>query len=123
MAFTDLPPLPRPPRLIDPDRWLQSFHNKRFKRRVSSRGTVSIDTDYYYIGQHLQGRYVVLRLDAYQRQFEVELDGKVLKHKPVKCLFNTEMLFEDYFEVMCQQACSQVKRLKQKARLRRLQAE
>ncbi len=121
-VFAPLPSLPRLPRLVDPDRWLVAFHNKRFKRRVTSRGTISLDNDDYYIGQALKGRYVVLRLDAHQRQFDVDVDGEVIKTIRLKCLLDEEMLFEDYVTLMGQQARSEVKRLKQVARLRRLRS-
>ncbi len=111
VAFPTLPALRPLPTMIDADGWLKAFHNKYFKRRVSASGTVSVDTDRYYIGQRYAGHYVNLRVDAVEKQLYVELDGKEIKHMPIKCLLGGEMPFDEYFDLICQQARSEDRRL------------
>lgn len=106
-AFPKLPLRPQLPRRIDPDRWLQALHNQRFKRRVRSNGTVSVDKHDYYVARSLKGRYVVLRVDAHDRQFVVELDHQPIKTVPIKRLYDQELDFADYVELIREEAISE----------------
>jgi transposase InsO family protein len=106
-AFPQLPVRPGLPQRIDSDRWLQAYHSERFKRRVRSNGTVTIDKHNYYIKRALKGRYVVLRVDAYQRQFEAELDHQTIKTIPIKSLYNQDLDFADYVELIRKEAISE----------------
>ena len=106
-AFPELPVRPCLPQRIDPDRWLLTYHNDRFKRRVRSNGTVTIDKHNYYVKRTLKGRYVVLRVDAFNRQFEVELDHQTFKTIPIKSLYNEELDFADYVELIREEAISE----------------
>jgi hypothetical protein len=106
-AFPELPLRPQLPHRIDPDHWLQAFHNQRFKRRVRSNGTVSVDKHDYYVARSLKGRYVVLRMDAHDRQFVVELDRQPIKTMPIKSLYDQELDFADYVELIREEAISE----------------
>jgi hypothetical protein len=106
LAFPNLPKLPALPTMVDPDRWLQTIDGQLFKRRVNHAGSVKVDKHSYYIGRAHRGRYVVLKVDATQEQFLVELAGELIKTIPIKGLQNEEMPFERYLDFICLQAVS-----------------
>lgn len=106
LAFPDLPDLPPPAEIIDPDRWLQTIDGKLFKRRVSKAGTIMVDKQRYYIGRPHHGRLVLLRVDASHKQFVVELLGQSLKTLPIKGLYHASLSFAAYLDFICQQAVS-----------------
>lgn len=103
-AFPSLPQRPRPPEWVDPDRWMDTLHNTFYARRVKGDGTVQIGKHRYYIGRHLRGRTVVLRLDARNRHFVVEVNGQSLKTLPIKGLHGELMPFQTYLDMMCREA-------------------
>jgi hypothetical protein len=124
LSFQNRPPfvtfperlLLRPlPQKIDPNHWLQGFDNTRFKRRVTASGTVMVNNFSYCVGRQFKGRQVLLKLDAQRRCFVVEFDGTIPKSLPINGLYQGEMRFEDYFEWICQEACSAWRRLRQAA--------
>jgi transposase InsO family protein len=106
LAFDHLPKLSPLPTMVDPDRWLQTIDGQLFKRRVNHAGSVKVDKHAYYIGRAHRGRYVVLKVDAAQQQFLVELAGELIKTIPLKGLQNQLMPFEQYLDFICQQAVS-----------------
>lgn len=112
-AFPQLPPLPPIPDRVDPNRWLLRYHNRLFKRRVNSAGRVQIDKQGYYIRRDLAGRYVVCRLDAHERLFEVLLDNRPIKKMPIKGLYTGEVEFGEYLELAVQEAKAERRRLEQ----------
>jgi hypothetical protein len=120
LAFSDLPYLPRLPAKVDPDAWLQHYDHHGFRRRVSSNGTVMVDTDRYYIGKGYVGQQVLLRVEARTKQFEVWQDKHYLKRCAIRNLFHGELLFEDYVELMIQAAQSEERRLKTQRNRRQL---
>jgi transposase InsO family protein len=109
-AYPDLPSLPPIPAVVDPDKWLDSLHGTRFTRKVRADGTVTIDNVRYYIQQKLRGQRVVLVIDAIDRQFRVLHDGREIKRVPIKHLYNGQMLFHDYLNMMLKEAVSQQRR-------------
>jgi transposase InsO family protein len=106
-AFPKLPVRPGLPQRIDPDRWLLAYHDQRFKRRVRSNGTVTIDKHNYYVKRTLKGRYVVLRVDAHNQCFQVELDNQTIKTIAIKSLYDQELDFADYVELIREEAISE----------------
>jgi hypothetical protein len=118
-AFPRLPRLPHIPERVDPDRWLLKYHHRMFRRRVDSAGRVQIDKQRYYIRRDLVGRYVVCKLDAQRRVFDVLLNGQHLKSMAIKDLYGAPLLFADYLELMMQDAEAEQRRLE---RQRRIQA-
>jgi transposase InsO family protein len=106
LAFDRLPKLPALPTMVDPDRWLQTIDGQLFKRRVNHTGSVKVDKHSYYIGRAHRGRYIVLKVDAANQQFLVELEGQLIKAIPIKGLQNQMMPFEQYLDFICQQAVS-----------------
>lgn len=120
VAFPTLPKLPTIPAQVDPDHWLLSYHNRLFKRRVTTSGRIQIDRQPYFIRRDLVGRYVVCRLDAHQRLFDIRLDNQVIKTVPIKNLYNEPMGFGDYLELMLKEAVVERRRIERERRLRAL---
>jgi transposase InsO family protein len=118
VAFPNLPQLPRLPAYVDPDAWLLNYHNTFLTRRIWVRGTVHVDTHSYYISRHLHGRTVLLKVDAHAKHFHVQLNGQLIKTKPIKGLIGEELPFDLYIDLICQQARSEHRRflLKQAAK-------
>jgi len=117
-AFTTLPQLPHIPQAVDPDGWLVNYHNRFYKRRVDHAGRVQIDKHRYYIQKALAGRYIVCKLNANHRVFEVMLDGKIIKTIPIKGILDEPMAFGDYLNIMMKEAEAEQQRLARKRRLR-----
>jgi transposase InsO family protein len=117
-AFPVRPQLPALPPVVDPDRWLLSYHQRLFKRRVDSAGRVQIGKHRYYIRRALAKRYVVCRLNAHRREFDIILDDKVIKSFPVKGLFNGQLTFEAYYDLICKEAEAEWRQHQHKQRLR-----
>lgn len=114
---TGIPPyLPQIPALIDPDAWLYSFHQRVFKRKVRSNGSLTVDKHDYYIGKQYKGRQVLLRLNAQTQQFDIVLEEKTIKTIDIKGLQHGEMEFADYLELIQKEAISEERRLTAKRR-------
>ncbi|MCZ7544312.1 MAG: integrase core domain-containing protein [Anaerolineae bacterium] len=118
-AHPTLSALPRLPERVDPDRWLWQVEGKRFKRQVKAGGSVQVDKHDYSISQKLRGRYVVLKVDARQREFIVELADQVVKRIPIKGLYNEALNFETYLALMRREALSDWRRWQHATRQRR----
>jgi hypothetical protein len=117
-AFPQLPRLPTIPETVDPDRWLLNYHQRLFKRRVTQAGSVQVGKHRYYIGRGWTGRYVVLKLDAQRKMFEILLGGQLIKTVSIKGLHNEPMEFGTYLEMMVQEAEAEWRRLQRIQRLR-----
>ena len=100
-AFADLPPLPKLPTEIDPNRWLIWIDQKAYQRRVSSDGTVQLGKQRYYVQRQRHKELVLLRIDAPERQLEVLIGETVLKTIPLKGLPGEGLLpFDRYLELI-----------------------
>lgn len=114
----DLPPLrlvqrsslPRIPETIDPDSWLQEFHNRSYRRHVDSRGTIQLWKSLYYVGKTYSNQNVQVRLDAQERAIHVQISGTTIKTMPLKGLYGRQMDYLDFLGVMCDDARSEWKR-------------
>ncbi|MCP4485852.1 MAG: transposase [Gammaproteobacteria bacterium] len=107
LAFPELPTLPELPALVDPDSWVDTFDGKVFKRRVNASGSVQVDKEYYYIGQNWKDHYVLMQIDAANREFQVLFKGEVIKRVPIKGLHGDPMPFEEYVKIIKAKAVSQ----------------
>lgn len=107
MAFPNLPELPKLPERIDPDNWLLKIHGRRFKRRINHNGSVQIGKQRYYIRKKLAKHFVVLRVDAHERQLLVEFNHQIIKHLPIKGLHQRILSFDDYVNLMSKEALSE----------------
>ena len=102
--------------MVDPDAWLHFIDQQLFKRRGNASGVVKVDKQLYYIGRAHQGRYVVLKVDAQNKQFIVELAGQIIKTLPIKGLYHGQMPLGDYLKFIQAQAISEWRRYKQQTR-------
>jgi hypothetical protein len=91
VAHPQLPLRPGLPARVDPDRWLDVYHERCFARRVRANGSVLLDNREYYVGSHYVGREVVAQLDATTRQVRFLDQRTVLKVKPLRGLVGEEL--------------------------------
>lgn len=103
-AFPTLPELPAVPDVVNPDRWLQVSDGLHVVRTVNRKGMVSIDLKDYYVGQALAGQRVALHLSAKTRSWLVIQGTKLLKSLPLKGLYGAALPFEQFVQLMMQQA-------------------
>lgn len=85
---------------------------------MSHTGTVQVDKHRYYIGRNLVGGYLVLKLDAHRREFEVMGNNQVIKTMPIKGLYNQPLEFGRYLDLMVQRAEAEWRRLQRNQRRR-----
>lgn len=111
-AFPHLPALPYPAQQVTPDRWLKTIDGRLFKRRVTHTGTVQVAQNRYYIQKKLRGQVVVLQVQAEEHRFEVWLQGKRLKHIPIKGLITEPLPLQDYLRLICREAVSEARWLR-----------
>jgi hypothetical protein len=96
VAHPQLPSRPRLPTQVDPDRWLEAYHERCFARRVKTNGSVLLDDWAYYVGSRYAGQEVVAQLDAPTRQVRFLAQRTVLKVKPLRGLVGTELPLEAF---------------------------
>lgn len=119
-AFPKLPHLRSLPDSIDLDRWLHKLHRRSFRRRVQANGSVKVDKRSYYVGRHLRGQSVNLRINADTQVFDVMQKRQVIKSIPIKGLYHTTLEFEDYLKLICQEARTEWRQTKRLVRKRRI---
>lgn len=97
VAHPQLPLRPRLPAQVDPDRWLDAYHERCFARRVKANGAVLLDDREYYVGRQYAGREVVAQLDAATRQVQfLDSQRTVLKVKPLRGLVGETLSLEAF---------------------------
>src|SRR5258707_7144699 len=104
VAFPLLPELPPVPDVVNPDRWLQVSDGLHLVRTVRRNGCVSVDLKNYYVGQALAGQRVALHLSAKTRSLLVISCTQLLKSRPLKGLSAAALPFEQFVQLMMQQA-------------------
>ena len=113
----DQPPLqparrasrPRVPERVDPDRWLNDFHGRSYRRHVDSRGAIRLWKQTYYIGKAFKNQTVRIRLDAATKSIQAEIAGQLNKQIPLKGLYGREMEYLDFLAIMGDEARSEWK--------------
>lgn len=106
-AFPDLPALPALPDSVNPNAWLESYHQRVYQRRITTNGTFQIDKYTYYIDRRYAKRSVLVHIDATSGQFRVIADEGVITVVDMKGLASVNQLpFEDYLGRMKQEARS-----------------
>ena len=97
VAHPQLPLRPRLPAQVDPDRWLEAYHERCFARRVKTNGAVLLDDQEYYVGRQYAGREVVAQLDTPARQVRfLDSQRTVLKIKPLRGLVGETLSLEAF---------------------------
>ena len=110
VACPTFPPLPAVPETIDPDRWLERVNGQAFVRKVQSDASVTINHEQYYVPRELAGQQVTCFINAPEKQFEIWQAGLHVKSVPIKGLFGKTMPFDEYVELMKQEARSEYRR-------------
>jgi hypothetical protein len=96
MAHPQLPVRPRLPIRVDPDRWLEAYHERCFARRVKANGSFILGDQAYYLGRQYGGREVVAQLDATTRQVRFLEQRRVVDAKPLAGLVGQELPLEAF---------------------------
>ena len=119
VAFPTLPELPRVPKVVDPDRWLQVSDGLHLVRRVHHDGSVRVDLKRYYVGRAWAGRRVALRVSAADCALLVIHEHRLIKSVPLQGLVGKPMSFEAFVQFMQGQARAERRlRTDQQRRLR-----
>jgi hypothetical protein len=105
-AFPTLPRLPTLPAEVDPDRWLQTVHRRRFVRKVRRDGSVLVAEATYHVKQALAGQQVVAEVDADARMLVIWHRHQVVKRVPIKGLRGGNVPFDDFLARIRQEARS-----------------
>jgi len=106
-AFPDWPTLPTLPDSVNPNAWLESYHQRVYQRRITTNGTFQIDKYTYYIDRQYAKRSVLVHVDASSGQFRVVADEGVIAVVDMKGLASVDQLpFDDYLRRMKQEARS-----------------
>jgi hypothetical protein len=113
VAFPTLPTLRQLPLQVEPDAWLGSIDGRLYRRRVNAAGSVQIGQHCYYVRQRLRGQLVLLKVKASAQVFEVFCQGQRIKEIPIKGLHSATMAFQDYLRLICKEAISEARQLKQ----------
>ena len=100
---------PRVPERVDPDRWLNDFHGRSYRRHVDSRGAIRLWKQTYYIGKAFKNQTVRIRLDAPTKSIQAEIAGQLNKQIPLKGLYGREMEYIDFLALMGDEARSEWK--------------
>ena len=115
VAFPNLPALRGIPLLVDPDRWVNEIDGNRYVRRVNANGSVSVDKHRYYVGKSLAGQYVSVQVNAASRELSFSRNLEVIKRVPIKGLHGCEVSFDEYVELIANEARSEQRRRNQNA--------
>jgi hypothetical protein len=102
-AFPQLPVLPHLPQTVDPDRWLDYYHNQVFRRRADQSGRVTVGHHDYRVGKRYARQRVGVLLDAKQRVFQLLVGGTIVAQHEIRDLIGHPMAFEDYLKRMLEQ--------------------
>jgi hypothetical protein len=103
-AFPHLPGRPSMPLIVDPDRWLEAIDGQAYVRRVQRNGSVSVDREQYYIGDHLANQAVALVVEGASGEFRVLLHGQEIKRLAMRGIVGQLLPFDAFVALLCQQA-------------------
>jgi hypothetical protein len=118
VAFADLPRLAPLPDVVDPDRWLWAVDGQHFVRKVRHNGSVLLETESYYIQESLAGQYVDVCIDALKQELVIWHRHQPIKRVAIKGLAKTALSFEQFAQLMSQQALAEQRRQAQAHRHR-----
>jgi hypothetical protein len=74
---------------------------------VQSDASVTINHEPYYVPRELVGQQVTCFINATEKQFEIWQAGSRVKSVPIKGLYGKTMPFDEYVELMKQEARSE----------------
>jgi hypothetical protein len=103
------PVRPSLPEKVDPDAWLASYDQRCYRRHVDSSGTIQLWKATYYVGLAYANQTVLVRLDAAQRQIQVEVGRTRITSLPLKGVSGQVIDYQDFLGLMCDEARSEWK--------------
>ena len=104
VAFPDLKPCPKPPTVVDPDRWVHVLDGKSYTRRIRRSGVIQFDQSSYYVREQLAGQLVDVTIDGRQHQLVISHNGQMIKQLPIKGLVGHELPFATFVERLVAEA-------------------
>jgi hypothetical protein len=107
VACPIFPPLPAVAETIDPDRWLERINGEAFVRKVQSDASLTINHERYDVPRELAGQQITCFINAPEKQFDMWQAGSRIKSVPIKGLYGKTMSFDEYIELMKQEARSE----------------
>ena len=107
VAFRDLPNLPKVPDIVNADAWLAWVDGEHVVRQVNRQGFVKVDLRTYYVSSKLAGHSVTLRINAPDRCLQVMHPQEYHRNLPLKGLQQRSLPYQDYVELMQQEASTQ----------------
>jgi len=120
-AFPELPSLPKVPDVVNADAWLSWVDGEHVVRLVNRQGFVKVDLRTYYVSSKLAGQPVTLRIKAAEGCLQVVHPQGNARSLPLKGLHQRCLSYQDYVELMQQEASTQQRLLAlQKRRSRSL---
>src|SRR5437763_1534312 len=99
-AFSQLPPLPTLPLIVDPEQWLRAFDKHTFTRRVMANGSVQVDKYRYYLKKRLAKQQVSIEIDGTNRELifrtaSSDNPAKLIKQLTIKSLQKQALAYEE----------------------------
>lgn len=107
VACPTFPTFPAVPETIDPDRWLERLNGQAFVRKVQSDASLTINHVRYYMPRELAGQQVACFINAPEKQFDIWQAGLRVKSVPIKGLYGRSVPFDEYVELLKQEARSE----------------
>jgi len=77
-----------------------------------------MDKRSYYVGRHLYGQLITLKVDADHREFQIMQGRQVIKTVPIKGLYDELLEFEVYLKLICEEARTEWRQTKRLVRER-----
>lgn len=105
-AFPTLPTLPQLPELVDTHKWLRPDHGRVFRRNVTSNGTIQVNKQTLYIGNHLHRQQVLVHLDADKCLLHVSHAGQKIKKFKIDGISDEPVELQTYFLQLQDEAVS-----------------
>lgn len=106
-AFPELPSLPKVPDIVNADAWLAWVDGEHVVRQVNRQGFVKVDLRTYYVSSKLAGHSVTLRINASEGCLQVMHPQEYHRNLPLKGLHQRSLSYQDYVELMQQEASTQ----------------
>lgn len=119
VVYPDPPAWPQVPATLDPNRWVAQLHGKTWVRRVSTRGSITIGGNDYYVSRTLAGQDVVVRMDAPTQELVIYHAEHEYRRRRLRNLITTDLPFEQFIDQLCAAARGEDARIRDRQRRRR----
>jgi hypothetical protein len=106
IKFPEITTLTPVPETIDPDRWLLALTGRTYKRRLDRNGCFQLGNQTYYVQRNRRGHMILVWVDGHQRTLNIFAGNSFVKKLSIKGLHNHSMNFQEYLDLMCQEAVS-----------------